>query len=244
MRIAGIEKCSLVDYPGRLAAVFFTPGCNLDCYYCHNHALIHQREANTQTWFDVEVALAWLDKRRGFLDAVVITGGEPTLQKGLPQFIRTIRAKGYQVKLDTNGTHPEVLRQLLDEGLLEYVAMDIKAPLDKYEAVCGVPVDFRAVNESIDLLLAGHVDYEFRTTVLPQFTQGDIIAMAGRIRGARSYVLQQYRRPQTDHTDPRLDFAPHPPTWPLEFIDELEEIVQACHLRGFAQRRAVGTGVA
>lgn len=244
MRIAGIEKCSMVDYPGHLAAAFFTPGCNLDCYYCHNHALVHTGEETARTWFDVEVALAWLDTRRGFLEGVVITGGEPTLQQGLPAFIRAVRAKGYPVKLDTNGTRPEVLRQLLDEGLLDYVAMDIKAPLEKYEAVCGVPVDFRAINASIDLLLAGGVDYEFRTTILPHFTKDDVTAMARRIRGARRYVLQQYRRPNTEHTDARLDLAPHLPTWPLGFVEELETIVQTCVLRGFEQRRTVGAGVA
>ena len=235
MRIAGIEKCSFVDYPGYLAAVFFTPGCNLDCYYCHNHSLVRETDAGTQTWFDTDVALAWLEKRRGFLDGVVITGGEPALQPGLADFIRAVRAMGYLIKLDTNGTQPAILRELLDEGLLDYVAMDIKAPIEKYEAVCGAPVDYRVINESIDILMAGRVDYEFRTTVLPHFTESDVLAMARRIRGARRYVLQQYRRPEPPRSDPSLDLPPHASTWPLGFMREVEDIIHRCQLRGFEQ---------
>jgi len=236
MKIAGIEKCSMVDYPGHLAAVFFTAGCNLDCYYCHNHSLVHEpAAAAVRTWFETEMALALLDKRLGFLDGVVITGGEPTLQPDLADFIRKVRAKGYLVKLDTNGTCPTVLKGLIDEDLLDYVAMDIKAPIEKYEGVCGVPVDQDAINESIDSLLTGRVDYEFRTTVLPHHTESDILAIARRIRGARRYVLQQYRRPDTDHHDPRLDLPPHTSTWPLGFLRELQAIVNSCELRGFEQ---------
>ena len=245
MRIAGIEKCSFVDYPGYLAAVFFTGGCNLDCYYCHNHSLVREPDAGVQTWFDTEVALAWLDERRGFLDGVVITGGEPTLQPDLADFIRAVRAKGYRIKLDTNGTRPAILRELVDAGLLDYVAMDIKAPIEKYEAVCGVPVDYRVINESIDIIMAGRVDYEFRTTVLPQLTEADVVAMARRIRGARRYILQQYRRPETEHADPRLDLPPHASAWPLGFLHKLEDIVQSCTVRGFEQPSpALSAGVA
>ncbi len=245
MKIAGIEKCSFVDYPGRLAAVFFTPGCNLDCYYCHNHSLVHEASLRKETWFDKEVALAWLDARQGFLDGVVISGGEPTVQSGLSDFIRAVRAKGYKVKLDTNGTRPAVLRSLLEDGLLDYVAMDIKAPLDKYEAVCGVPVDYRVINESIDIIMASGIAYEFRTTALPQFSDEDVLAIARRIRGARRFVLQQYRRPDTQHSDPRFDLPPHSATWPHAFFERIEEVVQACELRGFEQpERSIAMGVA
>jgi pyruvate formate lyase activating enzyme len=233
MKIAGIEKCSFVDYPGHLAAVIFTSGCNLDCYYCHNHSLVRDAGPGARMWFDTEIALAWLDKRRGFLDGVVITGGEPTLQPDLADFIRKVRAKEYRVKLDTNGTRPAVLRALIEENLLDYVAMDIKAPVEKYEVTCGAPVDHRVIHESIDILLAGSVDYEFRTTVLPHFTESDIFAMARRIRGARRYVLQQYRRPASEHPDPRLDAPPHASTWPLGFLPKLEDLVQVCDVRGF-----------
>jgi len=231
VRIAGIEKNSFVDYPGRLAAVFFTPGCNWRCFYCHNRSLLGPQSG--RTWLDAEAALAWLDERRGWLDAVVITGGEPTLQPDLAEFVRTVRAKGFLVKLDTNGTRPDVLRTLLDEGLLDYVAMDVKAPIEKYETFCGVPVDHRAVNESIDLLMASEIQYEFRTTVAPQLTEDDLRAIAARIRGARCYVLQQFRRPEGVEDDPRLDVPTHESTWAWPLLPELETIVERCETRGF-----------
>lgn len=231
MRIAGIERNSFVDYPGRLAAVFFTPGCNWRCFYCHNRSLLGPQSG--RTWLDAEVALAWLEERRGWLDAVVITGGEPTLQPDLAEFIRTVRAKGFLVKLDTNGTRPDVLRALLDEGLLDYVAMDVKAPIEKYEAFCGVPVDHRAVNDSIDLLMASEIQYEFRTTVAPQLTSDDLRAIAARIRGARCYVLQQFRRPEGVEGDPRLDVPSHEAAWAWPLLPELETIVERCETRGF-----------
>ena len=233
MNIAGIEKCSFVDYPGRLAAVLFTPGCNWDCYYCHNRAVLGGPVPAMTPWLDTEVTLAWLEDRRGFLDGVVISGGEPTLQSGLADFIRRIRLKGYLIKLDTNGSRPTVLRDLLDQRLVDYVAMDVKAPLEKYEAVCGAPVDHGAVHESIDLLLEGRVDYEFRTTVAPQLTEADIVAIARRIRGARRYVLQQYRRPASNDSDPRLATPPHPARWPSRVLEEIETLIECCETRGF-----------
>jgi len=231
VRIAGIQRNSFVDYPGRLAAVFFTPGCNWRCFYCHNHALLGPQSG--RPWLDLQTALTWLDGRRGWLDAVVITGGEPTLQPDLAEFIRTVRAKGFLVKLDTNGTRPDVLRALLNQKLLDFVAMDLKAPIEKYEAFCGVPIDHRALNESIDLLMANGIDYEFRTTVAPQLTQDDLRAIAARIRGARCYVLQQFRRPEGVENDPRLDVPTHEAAWAWPLIPELETIVERCETRGF-----------
>jgi pyruvate formate lyase activating enzyme len=229
VKFAGIEKNSLVDYPGHMAAVFFTPGCNWRCFYCHNHDLV----ARPQFCMDGAAALDWLEGRRGWLDAVVITGGEPTLHTGLADFIRAVRGKGFKVKLDTNGTRPEVLRMLLRQRLLDYVAIDIKAPLDKYEAVCGAPVDHGAVNASIDQLLAGAVDYEFRTTIVPQLTPSDVLAIARRIRGARLYVLQQFRRDGAQSGDPRLDVPAHEPDWPIHVLDQLRGVVARCETRGF-----------
>ncbi len=233
MKIAGIEKFSLIDYPGMLAAVFFTPGCNYNCFYCHNRALIHTHASLPS--MDTEVALTWLDERQGFLDAVVITGGEPTLQPGLADFIRTVRARGYLVKLDTNGSKPDLLAELMAEGLLDYVAMDVKAPPERYEEMCGVPVDLTAIETGIQLLLDGSVNHEFRTTVVPQLTEADIIAVAKWIRGADRYVLQQFRRPQEDGTfsDPRNAAPPHPPTWPQGVISRIQPLVRVCETRGF-----------
>lgn len=237
MKIAGIEKCSFVDYPGHLAAVMFTSGCNWNCFYCHNRSIIG--EENPAPVLNAAGALAWLKTRRGFLDAVVVTGGEPTLQPDLIDFLRMLRSTGLLIKLDTNGTHPDVLAAILEEGLVDYVAMDLKAPAEKYESFCGAAVNQRALDRSISLIMESGVDYEFRTTVAPQLTEDDVLAIARRICGARRYVLQQYQRPVGEASDPRLDEPRHEPTWPSRIYDVLEGLVQQCETRGFEKPRAV-----
>ncbi|MCX5772335.1 MAG: anaerobic ribonucleoside-triphosphate reductase activating protein [Candidatus Hydrogenedentes bacterium] len=246
MNIAGVEKCSFVDYPGRLAAVFFVPGCNWNCFYCHNQTLL--RNEGLRPRVSREEAFNLLNARRGLLDGVVVTGGEPTLQSGLREFIAAVRDLDYLVKLDTNGSRPQVLGALLAEGLLDYVAMDLKAPMPKYEAVCGAPVDHRHINESIDLIMSSDVEYEFRTTVVPQLTHADVVAIARRIQGARRYVLQQYRNPalyspdEKNH-DPRLDAPPHESAWPAHVLAEIDRHVVECETRGF-QRSLEATSAA
>ena len=232
MMIAAVVKTSFVDYPGKIAAVVFTPGCNLNCFYCHNRGLLATDSRSDGV--APEEVFRWLGERQGLLDAVVITGGEPTLQPGLAGFIAELRAMGYLVKLDTNGTRPTVLASLIDAGLLDYAAMDIKAPSVKYEMLCGVPVDPDTIDASIDLLLSGRIDYEFRTTVVPQLTKADILAIGQRICDARSYVLQQYRRPElvARPCDPRLHETPHPLSWLRGVLRALEGLVQDCRTRG------------
>ncbi|MFP4354735.1 MAG: anaerobic ribonucleoside-triphosphate reductase activating protein [Phycisphaerae bacterium] len=190
MILAGCQKCSFVDYPGHLAAVAFTPGCNMNCFYCHNPELLSG--PGPQRLDEAEM-LDFLASRAGLLDAVVVSGGEPTLQHDLPDFIARVRRLGFAVKLDTNGTNPTMLRQLISARLVDYVAMDIKASVRKYEQVTRTPVDNEAIEESILTLLAGQVDYEFRTTVAPPLRAADICQIASRIAGARRYTLQQYR---------------------------------------------------
>ncbi len=192
MRIAAIHKCSLVDYPGRLAAVVFTPGCNLRCGYCHNRSLIDQ--AATQEFIEPAEVLDLLMRRRGLLDGLVITGGEPTLQDGLAEFCEQVHAAGLLVKLDTNGTRPSVLEELIGAHLVDFVAMDVKGPIALYDEVCGCTVDTEAIARSIRLLLLEQVEYEFRTTFAPPLSTADVLAIAVQVRGARRYVLQQYRQ--------------------------------------------------
>lgn len=235
MLISGLEKCSFVDYPGNLAAVVFTGGCNWNCFYCHNHEIAHRQ--NNSPLLDTNSVLDWLHARRDLLDCVVISGGEPTLHVDLPHFIARLKDIGYKVKLDTNGSRPGCLRTLIRANLVDYVAMDIKAPIAKYDHYCDTPVEHSAVNESIDMLLLGELDYEFRTTVAPQLTADDVIDISQRIRGARRYVLQQYRRPAIDGIDPRLDAPPHSPKWLSEVADRLEGVVYQVLTRGF-QRTA------
>jgi pyruvate formate lyase activating enzyme len=194
MRIAAMHKCSFVDYPAHLAAVVFTPGCNLRCHYCHNPSLLADPAAG-QMLIEPAAVLDFLALRRGLLDGLVITGGEPTLQKGLGEFCAAVHELGLLVKLDTNGTRPAVLAELIARRRVDFVAMDVKAPLGLYDEVCGCTVDTEAIGESIRLLLAGQVEYEFRTTFAPPLTAGDMVALAAQVRGARRYVIQQYRPP-------------------------------------------------
>lgn len=203
MRIAGFEKHSMVDYPGKLSAVVFTPGCNMDCFYCHNAGLLGHID---QRGPEPDELLEFLASRQGLLDAVVVSGGEPTLQADLPEFLARLGQLDLAVKLDTNGTDPAMLRLIIARRLVDYVAMDVKAPAGKYGQITRARVDQQAVEESILTLLAGQVDYEFRTTFAPPLGPADICRIASRIAGARRYALQQYRpgdvpgaaRPHTD----------------------------------------------
>lgn len=162
MKIAGLNKCSLIDYPGKISAVVFTQGCNLRCGYCHNPQLVYPEKF--AELFPQEYILGFLRERTGKLEGLVITGGEPSLQRGLERFMVETKRLGYSIKLDTNGTHPQVLRRLLYAGLCDYVAMDIKAPLEKYSAVCGVECGGAVIDESIKIIEASGADYQFRTT--------------------------------------------------------------------------------
>ncbi len=191
MKIAGIQKNSTIDYPGNLSAVVFTQGCNMNCGYCHNRQLIEA--TNKDSIMDKDGIIAFLQKRRGLLDAVVVSGGEPTIQKDLPDFFRSVKAMGFKTKLDTNGTNPQSLKGLLDENLLDYVAMDIKAPLCKYKMVCCSSVNTENLSRSINILKNSNVEYEFRTTYTPELCDEDLINILDTIKGANKYVLQQYR---------------------------------------------------
>ena len=189
MNIHGLQKMTLLDFPGRVACTVFLGGCDFRCPFCHNFELIDGTAKPVMTDEDL---FSFLKKRQGLLDGVAITGGEPCLHPGLPELLRQIRALGFATKLDTNGYHPALLKALIDEGLLDYVAMDIKNSPAKYAATCGLPaLDLSPVRESIALLMEGRVDYEFRTTVVAQFHElSDFDQIGEMIAGARRYFLQ------------------------------------------------------
>lgn len=188
MKIAGYIKNSFVDYPAHISCAVFLGGCNFDCWYCHNRPYI--KSAGD---IDASVVLEFLQKRKGWLQGVVISGGEPTLNKELPEFIKKIKAMGYPVKLDTNGSRPDVLKSLIDQGLIDYVAMDYKAPLEKYAQLAGVPIDIKVIKKSVDIIMNSGIDYEFRTTFAPTLTKEDIIQIVQELKGAKKFALQQYR---------------------------------------------------
>ncbi len=192
--IKGIQKLSLIDYPGRVACTLFTFGCNFRCPYCHNPELVIDDGAPLIPESDV---LRFLEVRKRFLDGVCITGGEPTLHNDLPNFIKRVKDLGYSVKLDTNGTSPETLRRLIGGRLVDYIAMDVKAPLEKYESVVRVTVDGSRIAESVEIIKA-FPEHEFRTTVVPELlTREDILAIARWLKGARRFFIQQFKPTKT-----------------------------------------------
>ncbi len=197
MKFAGLLKQSLVDYPGKIAAVLFTRGCNLRCPYCHNGHLLVKPGRTDNKDLELTSLLDFLQERAGFLDGVVITGGEPSLNPGLSDACQAVKELGLLVKLDTNGTRYEVLKGLIVHNLLDYVAMDLKAPLEykDYLEVCGrlSREDFLNIRNSVQLLRTAPIEVEFRTTVVPRYHKvADLIKMARAVQGARLFTLQQF----------------------------------------------------
>lgn len=191
MKIHGLQKMTLLDYPGRVACTVFLGGCDLNCPFCHNAELI---DGTAEPVMDDEELLTFLKRRRGLLDGVAFTGGEPTLRRDLPDLLRKVRALDFLTKLDTNGMHPDRLEALLSEGLVDYVAMDIKNSPEKYAETCGLAsMDLAPIERSIDLLMHSGIEYEFRTTVVDELhEEADFAAIGKRIAGARAYFLQPF----------------------------------------------------
>ncbi|MFA5886738.1 MAG: anaerobic ribonucleoside-triphosphate reductase activating protein [Patescibacteria group bacterium] len=214
MIIGGLEKLTLLDYPDHLAAIIFTQGCNFRCHFCYNPMLVWPRQGTDEkniidvagagslddkkekglSPLSVHDLFLFLQERFGRLEGVVITGGEPTLHPDLPFFISTIKDMGYLVKLDTNGTNPVMVEKLIKDKLIDYIAMDLKAPLTKYEAVVGVPINCNNLRRSVKIVMSSGLPYEFRTTVVPDLLQADDFNQMGRlIRGAGKWYLQKFK---------------------------------------------------
>jgi pyruvate formate lyase activating enzyme len=239
MRLGGLEKLSLLDFPDQVAAIVFTQGCNFRCHFCYNPLLVwpeveldaRKYEKNysplsEDSFFD------FLKERRGKLDGVVITGGEPTLHADLPEFIQKIRALGYLVKLDTNGTNPLMVERLLAEKSLDYIAMDLKAPLDKYEATVGVPVNLQALEKSVKMIISSNLPHEFRTTLVPGLiTIDDITFMGHTIKGAQAWYLQKFKS-DTPLVDRSLEQAAPFTSQDMARMAELgAQFVRLCEVR-------------
>lgn len=190
MIFRGIQKTTLIDYPGLVACTLFVDKCNFRCPFCQNPLLVFEKEKNEISESEV---LAFLKKRKGLLQGVCITGGEPTLHKELMSFLPKVKELGYEIKLDTNGSNPEFVRALIEKKLVDYIAMDIKAPLEKYDIAAGTKVDKDAIRKSTSLLMKSKVNYEFRTTVVPTIIMPEDIEKIGMlIKGANAYYLQQF----------------------------------------------------
>ncbi|MBO5011638.1 MAG: anaerobic ribonucleoside-triphosphate reductase activating protein [Elusimicrobiaceae bacterium] len=189
MKIGGLIKFTLIDFPGRPAAVVFTQGCNFRCRYCHNPELVYPHMFAEPV--AIEEIYSFLKRRQGTLEGVVVSGGEPTLHEDLPSFMADLKAMGYATKLDTNGTRPDMLKSLLDAKLLDYIAMDIKAPLEKYSLITGVDFNPEVLKQSMDLIRQSGLEYEFRTTYDKEvLTDADISTITQRLDG-KNYRVQE-----------------------------------------------------
>jgi pyruvate formate lyase activating enzyme len=208
LAVGGVQWTTLIDYPGEVAATLFTVGCNFRCPFCHNPELVDPDRPAAR--LDEGEIIERLRERVGFLDGVVIGGGEPTIQASLPAFVERLKALGLLVKLDTNGSRPDVLHELLKEQLADYVAMDVKAPLDQYARLTGIGPDVGAIEESIARIIRDAPDYEFRTTVAPTLESMDILRIVKRLAGAKRYFLQAFRVPETGLLDPAWEVKQGP----------------------------------
>ena len=197
MIIHGLEKLSLVDYDGVVASTIFTGGCNFRCGFCHNSLLVLSH--NTLPVIHEEEVLSYLEKRKGILEGVCVSGGEPTLQKDLPAFLLKLKNLGYLVKLDTNGTNPTLVKQLFNDKLVDYFAMDIKNNLEDYAKIIGFDTfDTKNVEKTVEFFMTENVDYEFRTTLIKEFHSKNNVVLIGQwLKGAKKYFLQKFKNSES-----------------------------------------------
>ena len=232
MRIAGLQKCTLLDYPGKVACTVFLPGCNFRCPFCHNYELLSQPEE----LMEEEAFFSFLEKRRGLLQGVCVTGGEPTLQPELSGFLKKIRDLGYAVKLDTNGYRPDVLRAVLEQGLVDYVAMDLKNGPQSYAATCGLEsLDTAKIEESVRLLQNSGIAYELRTTLCrPLHNEKTIQDMAQWLQNiSKTKVKQLFLQPFVDRdTVPFAGFSAPEREELRRYADILSAAAEQVHIRG------------
>ncbi len=229
MKIAYLQKTSLIEYPGKISAVVFTQGCNLRCPYCHNPELVEKGLFSKPV--DENEIFTFLEKRKGKLDGIVVTGGEPALQKGLLDFMRKIKDMGFLIKLDTNGTLTNVLEDVTERQLADYIAMDIKGPANKYPEIAGTPVNMDSIFKSIQLIMDSGIDYEFRTTwATEQLSAEDIIKIAMMIKGAKRFALQRFN--PSKHLNPAM-LNSHPPLEDIirKAAGAARELVMECIVR-------------
>jgi len=229
MRIGGFQRLSLLDYPDRPSAIIWTIGCNFRCPFCYNKKIVFE---GTDLISEKQV-LCYLEKRKNFLEGVVITGGEPLIQHDLKDFIREIKKIGYFIKIDTNGANPKRLRELIEERLVDYVSMDVKAPKGRYGKTVGTKVDIAKIEESIELIKQYAPDYEFRTTLAPKLLEkGDILEIAEWLKGSKRYFLQQFERKSPLILPTMEKVKPYSKEYLRDTLKEIEPYFKECGLRG------------
>lgn len=222
--IKGFIETSFIDWKKKLSSVVFTGGCNFRCPYCHNAGLVVSPEKLED--IPLDYIFLTLKKYKNWVDRIVITGGEPTIHKGLFYLAGQLKAMGMQIKLDTNGSNPKAVKGLVSEGLVDYIAMDVKGPVERYRRWCGVEVDAARIEESIDYILEGNVDYEFRMTVVPFLhREEDVYEAAERIKTAKRFYIQEFRSAPT--LDPSYaDIKPYLPAKMTRIKEEVADILR------------------
>lgn len=227
MNLAGFQKLTLLDYPEKTACTVFTTGCNMRCPFCHNSKIVK----STCNTIREDILFDFLKSRVGLLDGVCITGGEPTLQSDLKQFISKIKEIGFLVKLDTNGTNPDIVIDLVESGLIDYVAVDIKNSIDKYNITCGNNnIDKESILKTVDYLLEDHIDYEFRTTILKNYhTENDMIRISKRLSGCKRYFLQKFNKSENIFDD-RCEELSYEEL--IRYLEIVREYIPNAELRG------------
>ena len=229
MLIKGFQKLSLIEYPGKLSAVIWTGGCNFRCPFCYNTDIVLNYK-KMPTIPEKEI-IDFMSTRKGLLDGLAITGGEPTLQKDLPEFVKKIKDMGFLVMIETNGSNPNMVKELIDKKLVDYIAMDIKAPLEKYDEVAGVKVNKKKIQKSIDIIRNGGIEYEFRTTIIPKFfKEEDALAIGKWLKGSKRYFLQQFMPEKTIDKSLRR-VKPYSPEKLKEFAELMKPFFESVSVR-------------
>ncbi len=231
MQIGGLQKLTLIDYPGKIACTVFLIGCNFRCPFCYSAELVLPEKIKKQPKISEKEFFEFLKERKGFLEAVTICGGEPCINKDLPQFCKKIKKQGFLLKLDTNGSNPKMLKKLIDDKLIDYVAMDIKAPKEKYEKLVGKKINIKDIEKSAGILKENKVDYEFRTTVVPGLLgKKDILKIARWISSTPKYFLQQFRPQKT--INPKFEkIKPYPQEKLIEIRNAIAPFFEVCQVR-------------
>jgi pyruvate formate lyase activating enzyme len=233
MEIGGLQKTTLIDYPGKIACTIFLIGCNFRCPFCYSAELVLPEKIKNQPRIDEKELFRFLKERRKYLEGVVICGGEPTIHSDLSDFLLQIKKMGYLIKLDTNGTQPDIIKKLIDKKLVDYIAMDIKAPLEeeKYAVASGVKVDLEKIRQSIALIKNSGIDYEFRTTVVPTIHQlEDLLNIAQAIAPAKKFYLQNFR-PEKTLNENLLQVKPFSETDLEMILEKIKNLFKECRIR-------------
>lgn len=229
MKIGGFQKTSLLDYPNVISAIIWTVGCNFRCPFCYNSDLVLGKVGSITE----EEVFSFLKKRKGMIEGLVISGGEPLMQNDIVRFTKKVKTFGYLIKIDTNGMYPKTLKELIDKKLVDYIAMDIKSPKNKYKNLTGINVDIKKIEKSIEIIRKSKSDYEFKTTFVPDFlTKKDFVSIAKWLEGAKRFYIQQFKNETPLISSKVQNIMPYPKEELLETLNDIKSYFDSCDVRG------------